>query len=76
MHPILGSLCVRQWEYRGKYVTVSPQGAHYLEMDTENSAGIRIQSDGWYDRVVGEEDLQNRCPTQEGTGNPSGSHNR
>ena len=52
MHQILGPLCARQLEYTGECVTVPPEGASYLEMDTENAASVRVQRDGWYDRVT------------------------
>lgn len=52
MHQILGPLCARQLEYTGEYVTAPPEGASYLEMDTENSASVRVQRDGWYDKMT------------------------
>lgn len=45
-------LCARQWEYSGERVPVPPQATDYLEMDTENSASIRIQHDTWYDGIT------------------------
>lgn len=57
-------LCARQWEYRGKHMTVLLKDLT-LKMGIENSAGIRIQSDGLYDRLtIGERHIQDPYPTQ------------
>lgn len=64
------SICARQWEYSGKHVTVPLKGAYWtwtrtwtLDMNTENSASIIVQSGRWNDKItMGARDTQDLCP--------------